>query len=90
MRSRLHHLSIIAIVAICSFRTFGAKSIGIEPLWSVGLITDTQTSDRAYITSLMGRIKTEEPEMVVHIGDTCFDWSNPFVLKSVADLSLKR
>ena len=86
MKSRLHYLSMIALVAMCSFRAFCAEPIGIEPLWSVGIISDTQTSDRAYITSLMRRIKAEEPELVVHIGDTCFDSSNQFVLKNVADL----
>jgi predicted phosphodiesterase len=86
MRSRLHHLSMIAIVAICSFRAFGVADVGIEPLWSVGIIADTQTSDHAYIASLMGHIKAERPEMVVHLGDTHFDWSNQFVLKAVAEL----
>lgn len=89
MKGRLHHFSMIAIVAICSFRAFavgGDARIGIEPLWNVGVITDTQTSDRAYITSLMRRIKADGPDMVMHIGDTNFEWSNRFVLKAVADL----
>jgi len=89
MKGRLHHFLMIAIIAICSFRAFavvGAAEIGIEPLWSVGVITDTQTSQRAYITSLMTRLKADGPDMVIHIGDTHFEWSNRFVLKAVADL----
>jgi predicted phosphodiesterase len=34
----------------------------------------------------MGRIKEQKPEMVVHIGDTYFDWSNQFVLRTVAGM----
>lgn len=75
----------IAIIAICSFEAFGAV-VNIDPLWSVGIITDTQTTDRACISSLMGRVKAESPEMVVHIGDTHFDWSNQFVLRNLADM----
>jgi len=79
----------IALVAICSIRVFGAGHVvglGIEPLWSVGIITDTQTTERGHITSLLSRLKAEGPDMVIHIGDTSFEWSNRFVLKAVADL----
>ena len=90
MKSRLCRFWVIAIVAVCSFRAFAAGrpaiELGIEPLWSVGVIADTQTSDRAYITSLLDRLKAEAPDMVVHLGDTHFEWSNQFVLKAVADL----
>lgn len=86
MKSCLHRLSIPAIVVIWSFGAHGASALNVEPLWSVGIITDTQTSDKAYLTSLLERIKGEQPEMVVHIGDTYFDWSNQFVLRTVADM----
>lgn len=90
MKSRLHRFLVIAIVAVCSFRAFAVGDVtaelGIDLLWSVGIITDTQTTERAYITSLMNKIKAEKPDMVVHIGDTHFEWANQFVLRAVADL----
>jgi len=87
MKSRLHYLSIVMIVAVCGFRAFGGGvQLGIEPLWSAGIIADTQTWDRECIGGLLGRVKAEEPDMVIHLGDTHFEWSNQFVLKAVADL----
>lgn len=89
MKRSLHCVFVLAIVAICSFRVFAAGAgvgISIEPLWSVGIITDTQTSDREYITSLLCRLKAEGPDMIMHIGDTDFESANQFVLKAVADL----
>ncbi|MBN2272422.1 MAG: metallophosphoesterase, partial [Sedimentisphaerales bacterium] len=87
MKGRLHNLSIIVIAALFGFRAFGSGvQLSIEPLWSVGIIADTQTWDRDCIEGLLGRLKAEHPNMVIHLGDTNFEWSNQFVLKAVADL----
>ena len=81
--------TVIAVLAICRVGFCLPREVvrlGIEPLWNVGVITDTQTSEYDWISALIGRLKADGPDMVIHTGDTYFEWGNRFVLKTVADL----
>ena len=88
MRHRLACFSVIAIVVVCNLQVCAAgegRTDG-EPLWSVAVITDTQTPDRELTTALIDGLKQAGPDMVIHTGDTDFEWSNGFTLGAVADL----
>ena len=88
MRHRLACFSVIAIVVVCNLQVCAAgegRTDG-EPLWSVAVITDTQTPDRELTTALIDGLKQAGPDMVIHTGDTDFEWSNGFTLSAVADL----
>ena len=57
-----------------------------SPLWNVAWITDTQTPEDEWITTLIARIRVNKPKMVVHTGDTRFEWANRCAWKDVVDL----
>ncbi|MBN2137680.1 MAG: metallophosphoesterase [Sedimentisphaerales bacterium] len=89
MRHRFGVLLVAGIVGILSFDLYGAgidKSIDIQPLWKAAVITDTQTSERDWIVALLYRLKEADPDMLIHVGDTYFEWSDQFILRAVADL----
>ena len=90
MQSRVFCFIAIAVLAIFSVRARaagdGVEAADVRPLWKVAVITDTQTSQRQWTTALLGRLKEEKPDMVIHTGDTDFTWGDGFTLKAVADL----
>jgi hypothetical protein len=57
-----------------------------RPLWNVAWITDTQTPECEWITKLTGRLKADKPSMVIHTGDTRFEWANRCAWKDIVDL----
>ena len=63
-----------------------AASSDEEPLWSAAWITDTQTPACEWITALVARVQTDEPKMVIHTGDTRFEWANQCAWKDVITL----
>ena len=54
-----------------------------EPLWSFGWITDTQTPECNWIASLLTEVKENRPIMLIHTGDTRFEWANPCAWREV-------
>jgi len=57
-----------------------------RPLWNAAWITDTQTPDCEWITVLTAAIRANKPKLVIHTGDTRFEWANRCAWKDVLDL----
>lgn len=55
-------------------------------LWRIAWITDTQTSRCEWITTLVDRLRKEQPQMVIHTGDTRFEWANQCAWQDVMEL----
>ena len=47
-----------------------------QPLWNFAWITDTQTPDTEWIATLVARVSANRPMLVLHTGDTRFEWVN--------------
>jgi len=97
MKYRLAFIAAIAAVAACSL-TVGAADgglpaqvpaglgINIKPLWSAALMADTQTRQCEWIDSLAGRLMESRPQMLIHIGDTHFEWANRCAFRAIVDM----
>lgn len=58
-----------------------------EPaLWNAAWITDTQTPGCEWITSLIAKLQANKPKLVVHTGDTRFEWANQCAWREVMTL----
>src|SRR3990172_4278561 len=88
MRLRSSHLVVGAIVLVFSLAGWGmsVEHMGTEPLWKAAVISDTQTSQREWMVALFNQLRDAEPDMVLHTGDTHFDWSGAFALRALACL----
>jgi hypothetical protein len=56
------------------------------PLWNVAWITDTQTPECEWIATLVARVAANKPKLVVHTGDTRFEWANQCAWREVMTL----
>ncbi|MHC4656416.1 MAG: metallophosphoesterase, partial [Planctomycetota bacterium] len=77
------------ILTICSLGicfVASAEAGDDKPLWNVAWITDTQTPDCEWITTLLSRLSANKPKIVVHTGDTRFEWANRCAWKDTVDL----
>lgn len=90
-------LKVCAAVAILALALKGlartplpAQTDPNAPLWSAAWITDTQTPDCEWITALIARLRAEKPDIVIHTGDTRFEWANQCAWKDVMDLLLQQ
>jgi len=63
-----------------------AEAADDRPLWNVAWITDTQTPDCEWITTLLARLGANKPKIAIHTGDTRFEWANRCAWKDVVDL----
>ena len=61
-----------------------------EPLWTIAWITDTQTPDCGRIAALIDKVKADRPSIVLHTGDTRFEWVNECAWKDVMTLLRSR
>jgi len=88
MKRRSYCLLIIGMVLACSLTGWGmsVEHMGTEPLWKAAVISDTQTSKREWMVALFNQLRDAEPDMVLHTGDTHFDWSGAFALRALACL----
>ncbi|MHC4743183.1 MAG: metallophosphoesterase family protein [Planctomycetota bacterium] len=79
---------IVGIIMVFSSAAWGmsVEHMGTEPLWKAAVISDTQTSEREWMVSLFNQLRDAEPDMVLHTGDTHFDWSGAFALRALACL----
>ncbi|MHC4177870.1 MAG: metallophosphoesterase family protein, partial [Planctomycetota bacterium] len=59
------------------------------PLWNAAWITDTQTPQCEWITTLVSRVAANRPKMVLHTGDTRFEWANRCAWRGVMSLIVK-
>jgi len=59
---------------------------GEEPLWNTAWITDTQTPECEWITTLIARVQSNKPKMLLHTGDTRFEWANRCAWRDVMTL----
>ncbi len=75
---------IICTLSVCL--VVEADSGENKPLWNVAWITDTQTPDCEWITTLLARLSANKPKIVIHTGDTRFEWANRCSWKDVVDL----
>lgn len=57
-----------------------------QPLWNLAWITDTQTPQCEWITAMIAPVKANRPSMVIHTGDTRFEWANRCAWRDVLDL----
>ena len=92
MRCRWHFLFVAAIILGGSLTAWpmGFEKLGTEPLWKVAVISDTQSGEHAWILSLFNQLTEVEPDMVIHTGDTHFDWSGAFVIRALSCLLRSR
>ena len=74
----------IGISGLCSIAR--AEDVNAKPLWNVAWITDTQTPECEWITMLISRLMADKPKVVIHTGDTRFEWANRCAWKDVVDL----
>ena len=77
---------ILTICILCVCLVVQADSRDDKPLWNAAWITDTQTPDCEWITTLLARLSANKPKVVVHTGDTRFEWANRCAWKDVIDL----
>lgn len=56
------------------------------PLWNAAWITDTQTPQCEWIGALVARVAANKPKMVLHTGDTRFEWANRCAWREVISL----
>jgi len=47
-----------------------------EALWNAAWITDTQTPECQWNTTRNAMVQANKPELVIHTGDTRFEWAN--------------
>jgi hypothetical protein len=86
-RSRFLLMSAAATTILLGARlVVWGEIVNDSPLWNVAWITDTQTPENEWITTLIARIRANKPKMVVHTGDTRFEWANRCAWKDVMDL----
>jgi len=88
MKRRSHCLLVAAIIFVFSAAGWGmsVEHMGVKPLWRAAVISDTQTDQREWMVALFNQLRDAEPDMVLHIGDTHFDWSGAFALRALACL----
>ncbi len=81
-------LGVIALVCVGLFSTLAAGTVWAdqEPLWNAAWITDTQTTASEWITTLVARVQANRPRMVIHTGDTRFEWANRCAWRAVMAL----
>ncbi len=60
-----------------------AKADNDVPLWNLAWVTDTQTPECEWITTLTRKVQANNPAMVIHTGDTRFEWANRGAWKDV-------
>jgi hypothetical protein len=82
-------IALIILLSAAPPAPAGAASVGLdEPLYNVAWITDTQTPECEWITLLTSRLRSEKPKIIIHTGDTRFEWANRCAWKDVTDLML--
>jgi len=87
MLFRLRSLSFLSIsFLLLLLSPASADSPGSKPLWTAAWITDTQTAACEWIDALIARVRAEKPSVVLHTGDTRFEWANRCAWRSVMSL----
>jgi hypothetical protein len=89
LRNGLLLLTRTTILMICTLSiclVVEADSGENKPLWNVAWITDTQTPDCEWITTLLARLSANKSKIIVHTGDTRFEWANRCAWKDTVDL----
>jgi len=79
---RLAHVSLACMLALAA----GLASADEEALWNAAWITDTQTPEGEWITTLIARVQANKPKVVIHTGDTRFEWANRCAWRAVMTL----
>ncbi len=57
-----------------------------KPLWNAAWVTDTTTPECEWITALIARVQANKPKMLIHNGDTRFEWANRCAWRAVMTL----
>ena len=70
------------LVIVCS------SACGENALWCAAWITDTQTPAGEWIDALLARVAADHPVLVLHTGDTRFEWANRCAWRAVRGLFL--
>ncbi|MBN1419144.1 MAG: metallophosphoesterase [Planctomycetes bacterium] len=74
MRRRGIGVALLALLAAPAGRC--ADGADEDPLWCAAWITDTQTPSCEWISTLLARVASDRPKLVIHSGDTRFEWAN--------------
>jgi hypothetical protein len=62
----------VCALGICLAAHAKAEIQDEKPLWNIAWITDTQTPDCEWITTLLARLSANKPIILIHTGDTIF------------------
>ncbi|NIP23063.1 MAG: hypothetical protein GWN67_03285 [Phycisphaerae bacterium] len=76
----------VCILGICLAANAQPETKDDKPLWNVAWITDTQTPDCEWINTLCARLSANKPKIVIHTGDTRFEWANQCAWKDAVDM----
>lgn len=83
------NVSVPAFFGICILHLGYLAPITVaeeQPLWNIAWITDTQTPECEWITSLVGKVQANKPSILIHTGDSRFEWANQCAWKDVVTL----
>jgi hypothetical protein len=86
MRWRRRPLRPVLAVAFALAAFASHLAAGDGPLWNAAWITDTQTPEREWIATLVARVAADKPKLVLHTGDTRFEWANRCAWREVMTL----
>jgi len=85
-RIRIMWRSVLFVWVLLVASPVWAAESAESPLWSAAWITDTQTAECDWITALIERLKADKPKLVLHTGDTRFEWANRCAWRDVLSL----
>lgn len=73
-----YRANVCAGAALIVLRLAGAVGAAAddEPLWNAAWLTDTQTPACEWIDALAAAVQANRPAIVLHTGDTRFEWAN--------------
>ncbi len=88
MKATVHRdRSGIRVAVILTACLIAGLSAGAEkPLWAIAWLTDTQTPAEAWINTLVARVQADKPAVVIHTGDTRFEWANRCAWRAVMNM----
>jgi len=82
-------LTLLLLASLCSVSFAEAAPAEDKPLWNLAWITDTECywmGHSEYMAPLLEKVRANKPKMVIHTGDTSFEWANHGSWREIIDL----